>query len=279
MPRARAPYKVRRRMRLAPLTTLRLGGPAERLVEADTEDELIDGRARATRRCVLAGGSNVVIADEGVPGTVVLVRTRGIERDGDLLVVQAGEPWDDVVAHCVDGGPAGLRVPVRHPRLDRRDADPERRRLRAGRVGDGRVGARLRPRDATRVDTLDAAACGFELPPQRLQVPRPLDGARGRVPAARVRALRPAPLRRAGARRSTSRSAASAPLADVREAVLGLRRGKGMVIDPGDPDSRQRRLVLHQPDPRPTRSGRALPGDPPALARSPTGGSRPPPRG
>ena len=61
------------------------------------EDELVEA-VRDRPALVLAGGSNVVIADEGVPGTVVLVRTRGIERDGDALVVQAGEPWDDVVA-------------------------------------------------------------------------------------------------------------------------------------------------------------------------------------
>ena len=133
---------VRRRMRLAALTTLRLGGPAERLVEAHTEAELV-AAVREGPALVLSGGSNVVISDEGVPGTVLLVRTRGISRDGTQLVVQAGEPWDDVVAYCVDEGPAGVRVPVRHPRLDRRDADPERRRLRAGRLRDRRVGARV----------------------------------------------------------------------------------------------------------------------------------------
>src|SRR4051794_6040999 len=74
---AAAPYKVRRRMRLAALTTLRLGGPAERLVAVETEPDLVDA-VREDPALVLAGGSNVVVADEGVPGTTVLVRTRGI---------------------------------------------------------------------------------------------------------------------------------------------------------------------------------------------------------
>src|SRR5690242_18668879 len=99
-------YKVRRRMRLAALTTLGLGGPADRIVTVETEDELIAAVAEDPE-LVLAGGSNVVIADEGVPGTVVLVRTRGIERDRDLLVAQAGEPWDELVAYAVAHGLAG----------------------------------------------------------------------------------------------------------------------------------------------------------------------------
>src|SRR4051795_7994725 len=94
------PYKVRRRMRLAALTTLGLGGPADRIVTVETQDELIAAVAEDPE-LVLAGGSNVVIADEGVAGTVVLVRTRGISYDGHVLVAQAGEPWDDVVATCV----------------------------------------------------------------------------------------------------------------------------------------------------------------------------------
>ena len=74
---------------LAQLTTLRLGGPARALVEAGPEDELVAAVRSADERgeplLLLGGGSNVVIADAGFPGTVVLVRTRGVavEADGD----------------------------------------------------------------------------------------------------------------------------------------------------------------------------------------------------
>src|SRR3954454_11325375 len=85
-----ARYMVRRRMRLAALTTLRLGGPAERLVTVDCEPDLV-AAVRDAPALVLAGGSNVLIADEGVPGTVVLVRTRGVQWEDDELVVAAGE--------------------------------------------------------------------------------------------------------------------------------------------------------------------------------------------
>src|SRR4051812_11748760 len=104
---AAAPYKVRPRMRLDALTTLRLGGPAERVVTAETEDELV-AAMRERPALVLAGGSNVVIADAGVRGTVVLVRTRGVAYEGERVVAQAGEPWDDLVARCVDEGRQGF---------------------------------------------------------------------------------------------------------------------------------------------------------------------------
>ena len=64
---------------------------------------------RAGADLVLAGGSNVVIADDGVPGTVVLVRTRGVaERGRPARSSQAGEPWDEVVARCVADGRQGF---------------------------------------------------------------------------------------------------------------------------------------------------------------------------
>src|SRR3954469_289737 len=88
---------------LSELTTLRLGGPPRRLVEASTEDELIAAvraaDADAEPLLLLAGGSNLVVADDGFPGTVVRILTRGVgERklDGGVVraEVQAGEAWD-----------------------------------------------------------------------------------------------------------------------------------------------------------------------------------------
>jgi UDP-N-acetylmuramate dehydrogenase len=65
---------------LAELTTLRLGGPAGALVEARTEAELVEAAPDAA--LILAGGSNVVVADAGVPDTVVRIATRGVARVG-----------------------------------------------------------------------------------------------------------------------------------------------------------------------------------------------------
>src|SRR2546423_14813459 len=96
--------------RLAELTTLRLGGPAARYVEAHDEEAIVAAvRAAEPPVLVLAGGSNLVVADEGFPGTVVHVLSRGIEPTGHgRVTVQAGEPWDPFVAACVDRGGAGV---------------------------------------------------------------------------------------------------------------------------------------------------------------------------
>src|SRR3954447_8392107 len=98
---------------LAELTTLRLGGPPRRYVEAADEAAIVaavrEADAAGEPLLVLAGGSNVVVADEGFPGTVVHVLSRGIEPTGHgRVTVQAGEPWDDFVAACVARGVAGV---------------------------------------------------------------------------------------------------------------------------------------------------------------------------
>lgn len=90
---------------LAQLTTLRVGGTPERMVEARTRDELVaalqDVWAAGEPWLVLGGGSNLLAGDEPFEGTVVLVRTSGIERLADAgdgrvrLRVEAGHDWDD----------------------------------------------------------------------------------------------------------------------------------------------------------------------------------------
>src|SRR5499427_3424030 len=75
---------VREQVALADYTTLRLGGPARRLVEAATEAEIVAEVQAADERgeplLVLGGGSNLVVADEGFPGTVVRIATGGVSR-------------------------------------------------------------------------------------------------------------------------------------------------------------------------------------------------------
>ncbi len=104
---------------LAPFTTLRVGGPAERLLTATTEQELLDAAretwAEGGEWAVLGGGSNVVVADEGVEGTVIRAATRGIApvmaKLGHVrLRVQAGEPWDELVRHTVEHGWSGIEA-------------------------------------------------------------------------------------------------------------------------------------------------------------------------
>lgn len=104
---------------LAQLTTLRAGGIPARMVEARTRDELIDALreiwAASDPWLVIGGGSNLLVDDEPFEGTVVLVRTRGIERlpapEGRVrLRVEAGHDWDDLVAYAVAEGLAGIEA-------------------------------------------------------------------------------------------------------------------------------------------------------------------------
>ena len=225
---------------LAPLTTLRLGGPARRLVEAATEADVVEAVREADAAgeplLVLAGGSNVVIADEGFDGTVVRILTRGVERTGERLEVQAGEDWDTLVAACVGDGLAGFEclsgipgstgaTPIQNVGAYGQDVSETVDRR-----------ARLRPGDARGHDAR-RRRLPLPLPLERVQARRPPGGALRGVQACGARRS-PVPCATASWHgRSDVAPGEGAPLGAVREAVLGLRRGKGMVIDPADPDS------------------------------------------
>lgn len=105
----------------AQLTTMRVGGPVERMLVAETREALVLHALDVWRHddpwLLLGGGSNTVVSDEGYPGTVLLVRTDGIERVAQVrregrvrLRVQAGHDWDQLVAFTVDQGWAGLEA-------------------------------------------------------------------------------------------------------------------------------------------------------------------------
>jgi UDP-N-acetylmuramate dehydrogenase len=323
-PAARAPAgmaKVRERVALADYTTLRLGGPARRLVEAATEEQIV-AEVRAADESgepllVLGGGSNLVVADEGFPGTVVHVATRGVhwnggrrgtgergtgehgtdgrgsdergsdERGSDErgaggqsaggqsaggqsaggqaeagpgaggngqdpveLTVAAGEDWDTVVAACVGEGLAGLECLSGIP--GRAGATPIQNVGAYGQeVAERIVSVRVYDRDRGTVADLAAADCGFGYRTSAFKrslqmVPAPGEPAAvtGRFVVLSVRFLLvrsrlSAPVRYAELARALGVAEGDrAPLAAVRSAVLDLRRGKGMVLDPDDPDTR-----------------------------------------
>jgi UDP-N-acetylmuramate dehydrogenase len=230
---------------LSELTTLRLGGRPSRLVDATSEDELIalvrDADAAGEPLLVLGGASNVVVADAGFAGTVVRVATRGIEQlersDGRVwLDVQAGEEWDALVALCVRSGVAGIEALSGIPGSV--GATPIQNVGAYGQeVADVIVGVRALDRISGETHTLDVEECLFDYrssvfkrDPDRWIVLR--------VSFAFEHGPLSEPLRYAElARRLRIDEGARAPLADVRAAVLDLRRAKGMVLDPDDPDT------------------------------------------
>ncbi|WP_435749238.1 UDP-N-acetylmuramate dehydrogenase [Microbacterium sp. PMB16] len=107
-------------IRLSQLTTLRTGAAPERMLEASTTEELVDALretwSRGDEWFVLGGGSNLFVGDESFEGTVIRVRTSGIDElpsphPGRIrLRVQAGHGWDDLVAYAVGHGYAGLEA-------------------------------------------------------------------------------------------------------------------------------------------------------------------------
>jgi UDP-N-acetylmuramate dehydrogenase len=228
-------------VRLSELTTLRLGGPAARYVVADTQDAVVAAVRAADHAgkplLVLAGGSNVVVADEGFPGTVVRVATRGVLRDGAGLVeVAAGEPWDPLVADCVAGGLAGVECLAGIPGSV--GATPIQNVGAYGQeVSETLVAVRVLDRLRDTIEELDPAACAFTYRSSAFK----RHPGRWVVLAVRLRleaSALSAPIRYAElARALDAEIGARAPLDEVRDAVLALRRAKGMVLDPSDPDT------------------------------------------
>jgi UDP-N-acetylmuramate dehydrogenase len=218
---------------LSELTTLRLGGPAGALVEARSDAELVEAARDAA--LVLAGGSNVVVADDGVPGRVVRVLTRGVERAGARLTVAAGEDWDALVAMCVAEGLQGFECLSGIPGTV--GATPIQNVGAYGQeVAETVESVRVLDRATGRVEDMSAADCGFVY---RGSVFKYRDR---RVVLSVTFVLREGamsgPLRYAELARALDVPiGGSAPLAEVRDAVLALRRRKGMVIDAADPDS------------------------------------------
>jgi UDP-N-acetylmuramate dehydrogenase len=297
---------VREQVLLAGYTTLGLGGPAARFAEAESDDQILAAVRAADRDAepllVLGGGSNMVMADEGFPGTVVHVATRGVRitadealgsgvasdgtaaaggpasggpsRDGAgcvTVAVAAGEDWDPLVERCVAEGLSGIECLSGIPGLA--GATPIQNVGAYGQeVADTILTVRAYDRLTDAVAEIPAADSGFGYRTsafKRAAAARP-DGGTGRGGAARGGTGRggagrgaadpaaatgrfvvlgvtfrlrkdplSAPVRYAELARALGVAEGDrVPLGDARSAVLALRRGKGMVLDPADPDSR-----------------------------------------
>jgi UDP-N-acetylmuramate dehydrogenase len=225
--------------RLAEHTTLRLGGPARRLLVAETAAELIDAVLTADSAgeplLVLGGGSNLVVADAGFDGVVVRVGTRGLQWSGDLVTVAAGEVWDDTVASLVADGHAGIEALSGIPGLV--GATPIQNVGAYGQeVAQTVVSVRVLDRLTRDVHDVPAEQCMFTY---RHSV---FKGDDRRVVLAvtfRLAAGSTGPPVRYGALAAHLgvEVGAAVPAGDVRAAVLDLRRAKGMVLDPDDHDT------------------------------------------
>ena len=229
---------------LAPLTTLGVGGAARWFVRAERPEDLAAAHRWSGQRglplFVLGGGSNLVLADDGIDGVVLQVAIAGIgftpDDDGVRLTVGAGEPWDPIVAAAVERGLAGLECLSGIPGTA--GGTPIQNVGAYGQeVADSIDEVVVFDRDAAAMRTLAAPECRFSYRMSRFKHD---DAGRFIVCGVTFRL-------RSGAAvpvypdivRYLERTGISAPsLLDVRNAVLAVRRGKGMVLDPSDPDTR-----------------------------------------
>jgi UDP-N-acetylmuramate dehydrogenase len=235
--------------RLADHTTLRLGGPATTFVTAATDDELVavvsNADATGEPLLVLAGGSNLVVADDGFAGTVVKVATRGVTSDTDdddatcggvRVTVAAGENWDDLVARAVASGWVGIEALSGIPGSV--GATPIQNVGAYGQeVAQTIASVRVWDRKLRGIRTFANADCGFGYRHSRFKA----DPGRHVVLSVTFQFRQGslgAPVEYAELARTLGVSPRQrAPLEEVRSAVLGLRAGKGMVLDEADHDT------------------------------------------
>lgn len=240
----RRPIEPQPHVALAPLSTLGVGGPARWFLRAVEQEDV----EAADRWCtehgmplvVLGGGSNLVVADEGLHGLVVQIALAGLmfERRADetFVGVGAGEPWDGLVAECVSRGLAGLECLSGIPGCVG-GAPIQNVGAYGQEVGRSieTVTAFDRERGAMRM--LSASECRFGYRTSRFKAE---EAGRFIVCGVTFR-LRPGPATVAypDVVAQFERSGSSEPtLGDVRDAVLAVRRQKGMVIEQADPDTR-----------------------------------------
>jgi UDP-N-acetylmuramate dehydrogenase len=230
---------------LAHHTTLRVGGPARRMITVDTEAELVETvrilDADREPLLILGGGSNLLVGDSGFDGTVIKIATRGIDEDtaacsGAVITVAAGEPWDPLVAYAIERSWSGLETMSGIPGLV--GATPIQNVGAYGAdVSEHITTVRTLDRSTGQIKTLFPVECGFGYRTSRFKT----DPGRFVVLSVTFQ-LRlgsmSQPIRYPElARTLRIELGERAPAAEVRHAVLALRTAKGMVLVEDDHDT------------------------------------------
>ncbi|MDF0528321.1 UDP-N-acetylmuramate dehydrogenase [Tsukamurella sp. 8F] len=223
---------------ISELTTLRLGGPADDYVRAETASEIVDAVTRLdaaeTPVLLVAGGSNLVVSDAGFRGTVVHLAGGDVRIEGDMVTADAGATWDDVVARTVEAGLGGLECLSGIP--GSAGATPVQNVGAYGvEVADRLIGARLLDRSTGRDRWVEPAELKLTYRSSRL---KHSDDEVVLAVRFRLTAGASAPVKYAELARTLGVGPGdTASPGRVREAVLALRRGKGMVLDEADHDT------------------------------------------
>jgi UDP-N-acetylmuramate dehydrogenase len=230
---------------LADHTTLRVGGPARRMIIAETETELIETvrelDAAGEPLLILGGGSNLLVGDSGFDGTVIKIATRGLDEDtatcsGAVITVAAGEPWDPLVSCAVERSWSGLEAMSGIPGLV--GATPIQNVGAYGaEVSELISTVRTLDRFTGQLKTLFPVECGFGYRTSRFKSDP------GRFLVLSVTFQLPLgsmsqPIRYPELARALGIEVGQrAPAPEVRQAVLALRTAKGMVLVEDDHDT------------------------------------------
>lgn len=229
---------------LAPLTTLQIGGPASRMVDLDLEahvvDAVHDADARGEPMFVLGEGSNVVVADAGFPGLVARMAIRGVDlhRDRGLAFVDvaAGENWDAFVARAVDEGWRGVECLSGIPGLV--GATPIQNVGAYGReVAEVVTRVRVFDRQSDLIQVIPNDRCSFTYRSSLFKsAPRYVVLGVSFLLARQALSM---PVKYAElATELGVEMGERAGVGEVRSSVLKIRARKGMVLNPGDQDTR-----------------------------------------
>jgi UDP-N-acetylmuramate dehydrogenase len=232
-------------IRLCDRTTLRLGGPAARLLTATCSEEIVSAVSAADEAgepmLILGGGSNLVVADDGFPGAVIALASRGIDVDGDAcsgatVRVAAGESWDRLVDRAVAERWVGVEALGGIP--GQVGATPIQNVGAYGQdVAETIAAVRTYDRATATLRTFGAGECGFGYRTSRFKQ-EPDRFVVLEVTFQFAIGDRAAPIRYAELADALGVKAGDRPSAgEVRAAVLSLRRAKGMVLDPDDHDT------------------------------------------
>ena len=230
---------------LASLTTMRVGGPAARLVTAETIDDVVDAVREVDDAdeplLVLGGGSNLVIADAGFAGSVVRMATDGVTVEsadlcgGVMVRVAAGVVWDELVAQAVVEGWSGVEALSGIPGST--GATPVQNVGAYGQeVAQTIASVRVWDRAQQQVRTISSLDCAFTYRHSVFKASSRhvvLDVLFQLIPSELSQPVGYADL----ARQLGVEVGERVPLADAREAVLRQRRNRGMVLDEADHDT------------------------------------------
>ena len=246
---------IRENVRLAPLTTLKIGGKARYFIRASNEEHVIKALEFANKNSlklfVLGGGSNVLVSDKGFDGLVLQIgisskfHLPGSElrtdfnselgtQNSKLLEAGAGEDWDGFVAYCVENNLAGVECLSGIPGFV--GGTPVQNVGAYGQeVAETIVEVRCFDRMSRKIATLSNTDCGFTY---RTSIFNSTHRDRFIVLSVTF-ALRPNGKAKIVYKDLLDHFGGGQPsLGEVRKAVLKIRRAKSMVIDADDPNSK-----------------------------------------